>query len=97
MPKVLRPKPYQVELSDHAWQRFCQRSEFRASRKKLLRRLKAQINTQLAVGMRLDKTSAGWLEVYPGVWAAVRLKGACWMVMTFIDEWSGLAEKEAVG
>ena len=81
----IKPRHHQIILSDHAWQRWQECSGVRLTRRKLVRLLTVKLNGTLAVGLELDHTGAGWLEVTPWLWATVRLTDAGWMAMTFIS------------
>lgn len=80
----MKQRHHQIILSDHAWQRWQERSGSGMKRRKLTRLLTAKLNGALAVGLALDHTGAGWLEVTPWLWATVRLEAAGWVVVTFI-------------
>ena len=99
MPKQLQPRHQEVYISSHAWdERWPERVGIKLSHKKLVRKLKGRL-TALAQsdGIHLDHTGACWVEVYPWLWATVRLTERGWLVMTFTVWDSMLPEREQTG
>ena len=78
----LQPRHHEVKLTDHAWSRWQERTGIKIKRGKLEQLLQAKLNNAIAVGLELDHTGAGWLEITPVVWATVRLGFAGWVVTT---------------
>lgn len=70
-------------LTDHAWKRWNERSTIKVKRSKLVGLLQVKLNNALTFGLRLDKTGAGKLEIYPGLCATVRITDHGWLVATF--------------
>ena len=60
-----------------------ERAGISVKRTKLINVLTGKLNGALAVGLALDSTGAGWLEVTPWLWATVRLTNMGWLVATF--------------
>jgi len=79
----LQPRHHEVILTDHAWARWQERSGIKIKRSKLIALLQAKLNNALALGLELDHTGAGWLEITPVLWATVRLGTDGWVVTTF--------------
>ncbi|KJS16306.1 MAG: hypothetical protein VR69_09575 [Peptococcaceae bacterium BRH_c4b] len=79
----MKQRHHEIIISDHAWQRWQERSGIEIKRTKLINVLTGKLNGALAVGLVLDHTSAGWLEVTPWLWATVRLTNMGWLVATF--------------
>lgn len=94
MARGIRVRHHEVIISDHAWQRWLERSGMKVKRKKLARAVRRKLTGVIqGSGMYLDKTGAGWLEMFPWLWAAVRLTDHGWLVTTFIN-WN---QKEEAG
>lgn len=84
-------------ITDHAFDdRWPERAGVPVKKSKLMRALQIRL-TSLAQsdGIRLDKTGAGRVKVYPWLYAAVRMTDRGWLVMTFLfgDESEGRYEK----
>lgn len=99
MPKALKPRRQEVMIIDHAWlDRWPERAGIRVSRKKIMGRLRSRLTDMArSEGIHLDPTGAGWVEVYPWLWATVRLTERGWLVMTFTVWDSLLPEREKTG
>lgn len=81
----IKPRHQEVSISAHAWdERWPERVGIPLSRKHVARKIQARL-TELARsdGIYLDRTGACWVEVYPWLWATVRLMDRGWMVTTF--------------
>jgi len=86
MARGIRARHQDVVISDHAWQRWTERAGVKIKRKKLAGNIRRKLTTAVqGTGMYLDKTGAGWLEIHPWLWAAVRLTNHGWLVTTFIN------------
>lgn len=71
-----------------------ERAGFKIKRKKLRAILQAKLtNDAQGTGIYLDKTGAGWVELFPWLWATVRLTDRGWLVMTF-EVWDGSYKRE---
>lgn len=98
MPRVIKPKSHDVILSEHAWQRYCERANLKptpARRNKLRAFLHAKLNNAIGVGLHLDRTGAAWIEIEQLMWASARLTDRGWVVTTVVV-W-GEAREEAAG
>jgi len=92
-PRGMNPRHHEVYLSEHAWERWIERSGIRIKRGKLIDQLRYKLNAAISTGLPLDDTGAGWLEITPLLWATVRLKDNGWLVTTFTS-WE---EREEAG
>lgn len=83
MPKPMSAKAHRVILTDHAYERFCERCRY-IRRGKLAALLTARLNAELGRGLHLDKTGAGWIEIEQLLWASARLTDRGWVITTVI-------------
>lgn len=85
-PRGMYPRHFNVILRDHAWERYKERDGPQIKRSKLVGILIGKLNEAIDLGLRLDHTGAGWIEVTPWLWATVRLGQTAWVVET-ITRW----------
>ena len=80
---------YRVGLTNHAWERYIQRSNVRRTGKKNRARVAAfieyRLNDHLGLGVHVDPTGAVWVELTPVLWASVRLEASGWTVTSIMD------------
>jgi hypothetical protein len=79
----MRPRHHQAILTDHAWQRYQERSWKILKRTKLQSLCTVRLNEAIGKGMIVDYTGAGWFEVIPWLWAVVKVVDDGWLVLTF--------------
>lgn len=84
---ILKPRPQQVIISDHAWdERWPERAGVQLKRRKLQSLLRSKLTSKArGSGIKLDRTGAGRVEVMPGVQAVVRLTDWGWVVVTVVE------------
>lgn len=93
-PRGMNPRHHEVILGDHAWGRWLERCKgIKIKRGNLVSLLRYQLNVAISLGLPLDSTGAGWIEITPEIWATVRLTDLGWKVTT-ITRWD---EKEEAG
>lgn len=98
MPRIIKPKSHDVILTEHAWQRYCERANVRPTtgrKKRLATYLHSKLNSALGVGLHLDRSGAAWIEIEQLLWASARLTDRGWVVTT-VMVW-GESREEAVG
>ena len=78
----MRPRHHQAILTDHAWQRWQERSWKQVKRDKLQSLCTVRLNEAIGMGMIVDHTGA-WFEVMPWLWAVAVLGTDGWVVKTF--------------
>ncbi|MCG8400086.1 MAG: hypothetical protein MJA84_00650 [Firmicutes bacterium] len=90
MPRVMKPRPHSVVLTEHAWERFQERAGpySRMPRRQLKRLLHSKLNNQLASGVYFDNTRAAKIEVLPWLTAVLEVTPSGWQVLTilYVDE-----------
>lgn len=79
----MKPRSHDVIISPHAYGRWSERGGPAISRKKLEGLTKVKVNNALAIGLPIDHTRAGWVEVIPGLWAVVELHSIGFIVKTY--------------
>lgn len=78
-----RQRNHQAILTDHAYQRWTERSWRELRRSKLQCLCTVRLNEAIGKGMQVDHTGAGWFEVIPWLWAGVKVVDSGWLVLTF--------------
>lgn len=89
MPRVMKPRAYDVHLTDHGWKRFIERAGPYGqgiSRKKLRKYLHAKINNALGIGVYLDYPGAARVEVFPWLCAVMVMENNGWVCLTFKND-----------
>lgn len=78
------PRQQSVTISDHALDRWFERTGIRIKRSQLKRRIEGRL-TAMAVteGIQLDSEGSCGVDLYPWLWAVVKLTEVGWMVVTF--------------
>ena len=79
----MKQRSYSVIISEHAYNRWLERGGPALTWKELTGLTRAKVNNAMAVGIPIDPTGAGWIEVIPGIWAIVELHSIGWIVKTF--------------